>query len=85
VSLLVTLPVTGDRLATATYAAAPEIEVLEAPNLEAAMEALAARNSHFDTVLLSPAAPRYNQVKNFEERGKAFVTLAEKLFGGNET
>ena len=81
VNLLVTLPVTGDRLATATYAAAPEIEVLEAPNLEAAMEALAARKSRFDTVLLSPAAPSYNQFKNFEERGKAFVALAEKLFG----
>jgi len=81
VVLLVTLPVTGDRLATATYAAAPEIEVLEAPNLEAAMEALAARRSRFDTVLLSPAAPSYNQFKNFEERGDRFVALAEKLFG----
>jgi UDP-N-acetylmuramoylalanine--D-glutamate ligase len=81
VTLLVTLPVTGDRLATATYAAAPAIEVLEAPNLEAAMEALAARKARFDTVLLSPAAPSYNQFKNFEERGKAFISLAEKLFG----
>lgn len=80
VTLLVTLPVTGDRLATATYAAAPAIEVLEAPNLDAAMEALAARKSRFDTVLLSPAAPSYNQFKNFEERGKAFIALAEKLF-----
>ncbi|HTJ57555.1 MAG TPA: UDP-N-acetylmuramoyl-L-alanine--D-glutamate ligase [Devosiaceae bacterium] len=81
VKLLVTLPVTGDRLATATYAAAPEIEVLEAPDLEAAMEALASRKNRFDTVLLSPAAPSYNQFKNFEERGKAFIQLAEKLFG----
>lgn len=81
VKLLVTLPVTGDRLATATYAAAPEIEVLEAPNLEQAMDALAARKTRFDTVLLSPAAPSYNQFKNFEERGAAFIKLAEKLFG----
>ena len=80
VTLLVTLPVTGDRLATATFAAAPEIEVLEAPTLEAAMDALAARKARFDTVLLSPAAPSYNQFKNFEERGKAFIALAEKLF-----
>jgi UDP-N-acetylmuramoylalanine--D-glutamate ligase len=81
VTLLVTLPVTGDRLATATYAAAPNIEVLEAPDLEAAMEALSARRARFDTVLLSPAAPSYNQFKNFEERGRAFIALAEKLFG----
>jgi UDP-N-acetylmuramoylalanine--D-glutamate ligase len=81
VTLLVTLPVTGDRLATATYAAAPAIEVLEAPNLEAAMEALATRKGRFDAVLLSPAAPSYNQFKNFEERGNAFIALAEKLFG----
>ena len=81
VTLLVTLPVTGDRLATATYAAAPEIEVLEAPTLEQAMDALAARKNRFDTVLLSPAAPSYNQFKNFEERGAMFIKLAEKLFG----
>ncbi|MDB5506126.1 MAG: hypothetical protein JWR75_764 [Devosia sp.] len=81
VTLLVCLPVTGDRLATATYAAAPEIEVLEAANLEAAMQALSARRNRFDTVILSPGAPSYNQFKNFEERGAAFVALAEQLFG----
>jgi UDP-N-acetylmuramoylalanine--D-glutamate ligase len=81
VTLLVTLPVTGDRLATATYAAAPEIEVLEAPDLDAAMQALAARRARFDTVLLSPAAPSYNQFRNFEERGQRFIALAGQLFG----
>ncbi len=82
VTVLVCLPVTGDRLATATYAAAPQIEVLEAANLEAAMQALANRKNRFDTVILSPGAPSYNQFRNFEERGTRFIALAEKLFGG---
>lgn len=88
VTILVCLPVTGDRLATATYAAAPDIEVLEAASLDAAMKALATRSARFDTVILSPGAPSYGQLesdgkvfKNFEERGAAFVAMAEKLFG----
>jgi len=81
VTVLVCLPVTGDRLATATYAAAPQIEVLEAENLETAMQALASRRNRFDAVILSPGAPSYNQFKNFEERGHTFIALAEQLFG----
>ena len=83
---------TGDRLATATYAAAPNIEVLEAATLEAAMQALATRTARFDTVILSPGAPSYGQLErpgkvfhNFEERGTAFVGLAEKLFASPAT
>ena len=81
VAILACLPVTGDRLATAAYAAAPEIAVLEAANLRAAMLSLAARRDQFDVVILSPGAPSYNQFRNFEERGAAFVALAEELFG----
>jgi UDP-N-acetylmuramoylalanine--D-glutamate ligase len=87
VEVLVCLPVTGDRLATATYAAAPNIEVLEASTLEAGMQALASRKARFDTVILSPGAPSYGQkldddtvFKNFEERGVAFIKLAKDLF-----
>lgn len=87
VEVLVCLPVTGDRLATATYAAAPNIEVLEAPTLEAGMQALKSRRGRIDTVILSPAAPSYGQklddattFKNFEERGTAFIRLAKQLF-----
>jgi UDP-N-acetylmuramoylalanine--D-glutamate ligase len=89
VTVLVCLPVTGDRLATATYAAAPAIEVLEAASLQAAMQALAARAGSYDTVILSPGAPSYGQLespgkvfRNFEERGRAFVALAKEFFGG---
>jgi UDP-N-acetylmuramoylalanine--D-glutamate ligase len=88
VTLLVCLPVTGDRLATAAYRAAPGIEVLEAATLDAAMQALAARSEKFDTAILSPGAPSYGQLerpgkvfKNFEERGTAFVALARQYFG----
>ncbi len=88
VTVLVCLPVTGDRLATLTYAAAPEIEVIEAGTLDDAMKALAGRKAKFDTVILSPGAPSYGQLettgkvfKNFEERGAAFVRLAAKYFG----
>ncbi|MEO5807766.1 UDP-N-acetylmuramoyl-L-alanine--D-glutamate ligase [Devosia sp.] len=80
VATLVCLPVTGDRLATATRAAAPDITVLEQPNLDGAMRALLALRADFDTVILSPGAPSYNQFKNFEERGRIFVALAERLF-----
>ncbi|KQW77423.1 hypothetical protein ASC89_19785 [Devosia sp. Root413D1] len=88
VTVLVCLPVTGDRLATLTYAAAPEIEVIEAGTLEDAVKALAGRQSKFETVILSPGAPSYGQLetagkvfKNFEERGAAFVRLAGTYFG----
>jgi UDP-N-acetylmuramoylalanine--D-glutamate ligase len=88
VTVLVCLPVTGDRLATATYRAAPEIQVLEAASLDAAMQALTSQRGKFDTVILSPGAPSYGQLettgtvfRNFEERGAAFIRLAQKYFG----
>ena len=88
VTVLVALPVTGDRLATATYAAAPQIEVVEAASLEAGLKALAPRRDKFDTIILSPGAPSYGQLeragvafKSFEERGRAFVRIAGEIFG----
>jgi UDP-N-acetylmuramoyl-L-alanine---L-glutamate ligase len=91
VTVLACLPVTGDRLATATYAAAPGVDVLEAATLEDAMKALAGRRAQFDIVILSPGAPSYGQLEapgkvfhNFEERGAAFVALARRLFAGEE-
>jgi UDP-N-acetylmuramoylalanine--D-glutamate ligase len=88
VRVLVCLPVTGDRLATAAYAAAPGVDVLEVGTLRAAMEALHGRIADVDVVILSPGAPSYGQkldgttvFRNFEERGDAFIRLAEELFG----
>jgi UDP-N-acetylmuramoyl-L-alanine---L-glutamate ligase len=89
VNLLVCLPVTGDRLATLAYAAAPDVEVLEAGTLEDAITALASRADRFDVAILSPGAPSYGQLErpgkafsNFEQRGEAFVRLAAAAFGG---
>ena len=88
VTVLVTLPVTGARLATATYAAAPQIEVVEAGTLEDGVRALATRRDRFDAVILSPGAPSYGQLEkpgvafnSFEERGRAFVRIAGEVFG----
>ena len=77
---LVTLPVTGQRLAEATRQVAPDIHVAEVPDLDAAIEALAGLQSRFDTIILSPGAPSYNQFKNFEERGTRFVDLCRRHF-----
>jgi len=82
VQILVCLPVTGDRLASATYSSAPQIEVLEAENLEMAMQALATRRARIEVVILSPGAPSYNQFRNFEERGDKFIAFAKDLFEG---
>ena len=80
VTTLACLPVTGERLAAATRHSAPDIAVLSEPDLAAAMTTLSARRTEFDAVILSPGAPSYNQFKNFEERGRHFVALAEQLF-----
>lgn len=80
VSTLVTLPVTGQRLAQATRAAAPDIVVVEVPDLETAITTLVDNQSRFDTIILSPGAPSYNQFRNFEDRGTRFVDLCRSRF-----
>ena len=84
VTALACLPVTGSRLAAAARTAAPQIAVLEAPDLEMAMQALHQRRDSFDAVILSPGAPSYNQFANFEERGRRFVALAQAIFAPSE-
>ena len=80
VTALACLPVTGARLAAAARAAAPDITVIEEPDLEAAMRALHRHRAAFDAAILSPGAPSYNQFRNFEERGHRFVELARAIF-----
>lgn len=85
VTTLVTLPVTGARLAAATRKVAPDISVTEANDLETAIGVLHDQRQRFDTIVLSPGAPSYNQFKNFEERGKRFVELCEARFKDLQT
>lgn len=80
VTTLVTLPVTGTRLAGAARKVAPAIDVTEVPDLDAAISTLASKRDGFDTIILSPGAPSYNQFKNFEERGARFVDLCKSVF-----
>ena len=82
VTTLATLPVTGERLASAASATAPDVLVLPVPNLEAAIASLAEHQGRFDTIILSPGAPSYNQFRNFEERGARFVDLCRTSFAG---
>lgn len=81
VTVLATLPVTGARLADATRQSAPDIAVFEVADLESAIARLAGQSDYFDTIILSPGAPSYNQFKNFEQRGARFVELCRETFG----
>ncbi|WP_417585234.1 UDP-N-acetylmuramoyl-L-alanine--D-glutamate ligase [Pelagibacterium sp.] len=79
VVMLCSLPVTGQRLAQAVRDNTP-IPIAECSTLDEAMQALAAAGQIFDTVILSPGAPSYNQFRNFEERGDRFKALARQHF-----
>lgn len=80
IALVICLPKTGDRLAQALTQSAPHVLCLMADTLEEAMKKLQLRRNQFDTAILSPAAPSYNQFKNFQERGAAFISLANQKF-----
>lgn len=80
VTTLVTLPVTGARLAEAARSKAVGIDVTEAPDLDSALSKLAEKRDQYDALILSPGAPSYNQFKNFEERGTRFVARCRELF-----
>jgi UDP-N-acetylmuramoylalanine--D-glutamate ligase len=80
VTTVIGLPITGER-AIAALAGHSGIVAEMAPDLAAAMQRLKTLSDRFDTLILSPGAPSYNQFKNFEERGDTFVALAKTLFG----
>ncbi len=71
------LPSTGPRLlAAARSAGAAPSRVLEAPDLAGAVALARELASPGSVVLLSPAAPSYDNYSDFEERGERFRALA---------
>lgn len=56
-----------------------DVPVEEADTLERAVEAAAGAARPGDTVLLSPAAASFDQFRDYEERGRTFRALVERL------
>jgi UDP-N-acetylmuramoylalanine--D-glutamate ligase len=74
------VPSTGARLiAAARDAGVPPERASEAPDLDAAVRLARAKARPGSVILLSPAAPSYDNYRDFEERGERFRALAEAL------
>jgi UDP-N-acetylmuramoyl-L-alanine---L-glutamate ligase len=70
------LPSTGPRLIAAALAAGvPSARAIEASDLAQAVELARGLARPGGVVLLSPAAPSYDNYRNFEERGERFRAL----------
>jgi UDP-N-acetylmuramoylalanine--D-glutamate ligase len=77
VAALILLPVTGARLREALQGRAA-FEIIDAPGLDVAVEEAVKRAPKDGVVLLSPAAPSFEEFRNFEERGKRFKELCAR-------
>ena len=75
------LPDTGHRIAKMLSVYDMDISTHTVQNLEQIFIDLKSSPDQFDVLLLSPAAPSFNQFKNFEKRGEAFLELARNYFG----
>ena len=72
------VPSTGQRLIAAARAAGvPATRAIEAPDLESAVALARTLGQPGAVVLLSPAAPSYDNYRDFEERGERFRALAD--------
>ena len=76
---MIGVPSTGQRLLRAARAAGtPPARTIEAPDLREAVALARAMARPGAVVLLSPAAPSYDNYRDFEERGERFRGLADR-------
>ncbi len=83
---IVALPDTGPRLLAAVRAIGDDADrpcLLEAPDMDAAVDAARASLEEEGVVLLSPAAPSYGAFRNFEARGESFARAARGRASGS--
>jgi UDP-N-acetylmuramoyl-L-alanine---L-glutamate ligase len=78
-TLVVTMPDNGPRIGEAVRAAAVGVEVVDAPSLDAAVDAAFEWASPGTVVLLSPAAPSFGRFGDYRERSAAFAAAAGRL------
>ena len=78
VAALVLMPATGARLRDALGGRA-QFDIVDAPGLAVAVEEAMKRVSPEGVVLLSPAAPSFQEFRNFEERGARFKALCAQF------
>lgn len=85
VKVLILTGATGPKIKAATQAA-PDYgpgrpEIVEVPDLEAAVLAARQRAGEGDVVILSPASASFDRYQNFAQRGEAFKELVRALKG----
>ncbi len=77
---LIVLPVTGDRIATAAAGhGLGDDRILAMGGIGEAVASATGLALPDGVVLLSPAAPSFNQYRNFEERGDDFAACAKSV------
>ncbi len=78
-TLVVTMPDNGPRIGAAVrHAGNGAVEVLDAPDLNAAVEAAFGWAAAGTVVLLSPAAPSFGRFADYRERSAAFAAAAAR-------
>lgn len=77
VKAVLLLPSSGKRIEAELKESGFSGEVISCADLSQAVKAVKSHANKDDVVLLSPAAPSYDQFKNFEERGNLFIKLMQ--------